>query len=101
MTTQVEELRGKIVSLLQEDKTLDLRVGTDIGPVTLQIAELAIEHFRTIHSRAIACHCECLAMNAENCYAACRSSRPPYRDADYHAVMQKWGLINEKGEPLI
>ena len=54
-----------------------------------------------IHSRAIACHCECLGMNAENSIAACNSGLPPYRDGDYFSTTQKWGLTNEKGEPII
>ena len=54
-----------------------------------------------IHSRSLACHCECLGMNAENCIAACVDATPPYKDAHYYKTMQKWGLIDEKGEPTI
>jgi hypothetical protein len=54
-----------------------------------------------VHSRALAAHCECLAMNAENCCAAIMDCTPPYKEEQFAKVMQKWGLINEKGEPLI
>jgi len=90
-----EILRKRMLGILHENPVFHPE------NLAMEMAALAIEHFRTIHSKALACHCECLAMNAENCYAACRSSRPPYRDAEYYAVMQKWGLINEEGEPLI
>jgi hypothetical protein len=52
-------------------------------------------------ARATACHCECLGMNAENSMAACNGQTPPYSDQAYHEVMQKWGLIDKNGEPLI
>lgn len=67
----------------------------------LKMAEAAIETIRTFHSRALACHCECLGMNAENALAVCGNYTPPYNDAAYYQVMAKWGLMNEKGEPLI
>jgi hypothetical protein len=55
----------------------------------------------SIHAKALAAHCECLAMNAENMIAAIANISTPYPEAAYHKMMQKWGLINEKGEPLI
>ena len=54
-----------------------------------------------IHTKALACHCECLGMNAENSLACIRDISPPYSDESYSKVMQKWGLINDKGEPII
>jgi len=53
-----------------------------------------------ISSRAMGCHCECLGMNAENSIAACSGKAPPYSD-DYLKIMQKWGLLDEKGNVLI
>jgi hypothetical protein len=55
------------------------------------------------HARALSAHCECLAMNAENMSSAMvrPDCTPPYSDVHYFEVMKKWGLINEKGEPLI
>ena len=69
--------------------------------VAVEIASLAIEHFRTIHSRALAAHCECLGMNAENMWAAIANAQPVYTGVEYTKVMQKWGLVNEEGEPII
>jgi len=54
-----------------------------------------------IHSRVLACHAECLGMNAENMLAVCRNETAPYSDNIYKGVMVKWGLINEIGEPII
>jgi len=53
------------------------------------------------HSRALAAHCECLAMNAENMWAAIVNESPRYLEKDYVKLMVKWGLIDEKGNPLI
>ena len=58
--------------------------------------------FLEMHYRALACHCECLGMNAENSYAVCIGSREvPYSQAHYGEAMMKWGLTDEKGQPLI
>ncbi len=54
-----------------------------------------------LHARALACHCECLGMNAENCQRAMLNQAPAYSDDSYLACMNKWSLITEKGDPLI
>ena len=54
-----------------------------------------------IHSRVLACHCECLGMNAENSFAVCKNRVIPYNNISYEEVMQKWGIVNNKGEPII
>jgi hypothetical protein len=54
-----------------------------------------------LHFRAIACHCECLGMNAENSWAVCNNSPILFAQDQYNEVMKKWGLINEKSEPNI
>lgn len=54
-----------------------------------------------LHSRALACHCECLGMNAENSHACCVGNAIPYGDDSYIQVMRKWNLLNDKGEPTI
>ena len=59
------------------------------------------EQTMLLHMRALACHCECLGMNAENCFAVSLGKQPPYGDDSYLTVMKKWGLINEKGESEI
>ncbi len=66
-----------------------------------QIASIAIEKIRTFHSKALAAHCECLGMNAENMWAAIANEEPVYKNEHYREMMQKWGLMNEKGEPMI
>jgi len=54
-----------------------------------------------IHARALACHCECLAMNAENCNRATLGQSIAY-DADaYIIVMRKWGMIDENNQPSV
>ena len=54
-----------------------------------------------VHARAVGCLCECLGMNAENVTAACSNIKPPYSDGHYFKVMQKWEMLNVKGEVLI
>ena len=54
-----------------------------------------------IHSRAIACHCECMGMNAENIIASCKGKPTPYSNEVYVKVMVKWKLIDEDGNPII
>ena len=54
-----------------------------------------------IHSRALACHSECLGMNAENSLAICNGHQVPYSDNSYLAVMKKWGLVDSVGNPII
>jgi len=61
----------------------------------------AHEDMMKLHYKALACHCECLGMNSENSWAVCANSTPPYGVENYNECMQKWGLINDKGEPII
>ena len=68
--------------------------------IQVQAAEAQMK-IHDMHSRAIACHCECMGMNAEDTIAACSGSKIPYSDQDYKAVMLKWGLINEDNQPVI
>ena len=77
------------------EQVKELQLGETQATVTAHIALLAI------HIKALACHCECLGMNAENSLAVCRDKTPPYNVDSYDTVMQKWGLTNEKGEPII
>jgi|GEM_PF-6272218 len=66
------------------------------------IQELRIHgHLMTLHTRALACHCECLGMNAENVQRMILNQSPAYSDDAYLATMAKWGLVTEKGEPKI
>jgi hypothetical protein len=54
-----------------------------------------------IHSRALAAHCECLAMNSDNCVSASLGAKIQYTEVDYYNVLKKWSIIDEKGKPLI
>ena len=51
-----------------------------------------------LHYQALACHCECLGMNAENSIAVCMNTTPPYTENEYFEVMKKWGLRTESGD---
>lgn len=53
------------------------------------------------HTRAMAAHCECLGMNAENMWAAILNESPRYTEKDYQLLMVKWGLITEEGKPNV
>jgi hypothetical protein len=68
---------------------------------TVQVDGKALKDIFFIHARALACHCECLGMNAENCVAMCEDRKAPYNGEAYHAIIQKWGLIDEKGNSTI
>lgn len=68
-------------------------------PVSIQNRRIA--EAQLVHARALAAHCECLGMNAEDCAAIIIGSAPPFTNADYAKVLEKWKLINDKGEPLI
>jgi hypothetical protein len=59
------------------------------------------EQTMLLHIHALACHSECLGMNAENSFAVCLGIHPPYGDVSYLATMKKWKLINDKGEPIV
>jgi len=65
------------------------------------LINFSVMQLQWIHARALACHCECLGMNAENALAVCGDYVPPYTDKDYFKVMEKWGLSDEKGNPII
>ncbi len=54
-----------------------------------------------IHARALAAHCECLGMNAENMWAAIANHPPVYLSKHYNEMMEKWGLVDKEGKPII
>lgn len=60
----------------------------------------AIEALR-LHTRALACHCECLGMNAENCIAVTAGTPVPHGEMAYQHIMQKWELIDDEGKIAI
>jgi hypothetical protein len=73
----------------------ELRVGDTQSFITAHILMLSV------HIKALACHCECLGMNAENSMAVCEDKTIPYADEAYSHVMQKWELIDKEGKPII
>lgn len=54
-----------------------------------------------IHAKALAAHCECMAMNAENCISAVVNVTPPYNEEQFCKILEKWGIIDSEGKPLI
>lgn len=80
---------------------MDPKIVAQLDYMLTQHTEILRQHELTmrLHTRALACHCECLGMNAENSRAVCEDSVPPYADADYFGVMQKWGLLDGNGQP--
>jgi hypothetical protein len=53
------------------------------------------------HAHALAAHCECLALAANNSMFEKQGYDTPNGYHSFRGVLQKWGIINEKGEPLI
>ena len=54
-----------------------------------------------VHYKTIGCHCECLGMASENILSEVAGENPTFKMKDFAEVMQKWGLVNEKGEPIL
>jgi hypothetical protein len=75
------------------------------------MTDIDLQYFHTIvqehnatmdrHARVMACHCECLAMNAENMWAAIANKSPVYLEGDYWLRMLKWEIIDENNNPII
>lgn len=66
-----------------------------------ELAGLGHTALLEIHSRAMAAHCECLGMNAENMWAAIADQPPIYLSRHYSEMMEKWGLVDKEGKPII
>lgn len=54
-----------------------------------------------LHTRALACHCECLGMNSENCQRVSLGQSVAYPDDAYLDCLRKWGLVTEEFKPNI
>jgi hypothetical protein len=83
-----------------EDLHLSIPKSSDQGVLNAKITACHID-LLDIHSRALAAHCECLAMNADNCVSASLGAKIQYTEVDYYKVLKKWSIIDEKGQPLI
>ena len=75
------------------DPALMNKIQVQAAHAQMQIHEL--------HARAIACHCECMGMNADNQVAMCSGGVPAYSVLDFNAAMFKWGLTDEEGKVII
>lgn len=54
-----------------------------------------------LHSRTIACHCECMGMMSENMLMASRGSTGIYGDGDFLNTMIKWEIVDKENKSLI
>ena len=54
-----------------------------------------------LHSKSLCAHCQCLAYNAENMWAAILNESPKYYQSDYNLLLYSWGLIDKEGKPKI
>ena len=88
----------KIIQLFKED--IIKRQPDAADKIQFLAAEAQMKMF-DIHARAMGCFCECLGMNAENAMAVCANQQAPYNAGHYQDVMEKWKLVDKKGEPLI
>ena len=75
------------------DPALMNKIQVQAAHAQMQIHEL--------HARAIACHCECMGMEAENAIVAFDGCAPPYDIESFNAVMRKWGLTDKDGKVII
>ena len=68
----------------------------------IKIADInTLVYILTLHAKTLACHCECLGMNAENSLSVCRNEYPPYSNDDYFRILLKWGLVDENNKVVI
>ena len=65
------------------------------------ILKFSVMQMQWLHARVLSCLCECLGYNAENMLAACQGLNAPFGQPYYIESMQKWGLVDEKGESII
>lgn len=54
-----------------------------------------------LHYKALGCHCEVMGMMSENMLSACVGQAPLYSNLHFKEVLQKWEMVNDKGEPII
>ena len=80
MEEEYESIKQKIRSIMYEE-------------IEKQIQNIILRTLN-LHARALIAHCECLGMNAENCWAACSNTGPIYGDNQYLAVLDKWELTD-------
>lgn len=88
----------RIISLF--DDTINAQDPSLMQKVQVQAtrAQLSIHD---MHSRALACHCECMGMEVENGFALAEGKKLLHSYKRFKVVMTKWGLIDEDNQPKI
>jgi hypothetical protein len=86
--------------IAQFDETINNQDPSLMQKIQVQAARAQMA-IHDLHSRAIACHCECMGMNAENCIAASINQYPPYGEGDYSRLLAKWGLVDGDNKSII
>lgn len=54
-----------------------------------------------LHYKAIGCHCETMGMMSENMLSACLGQQPLFGILHFKEVLHRWGLTDQKGDPVI
>lgn len=54
-----------------------------------------------LHYKAMGCHCEVMGMMSENMLSACVGQQPLFGTLHFREVMFRWGMIDQKGNPII
>jgi len=54
-----------------------------------------------LHYMAMGCHCEVMGMMSENMLCAVTGQPPMFDMLHFRECLRRWGLANEKGEPII
>lgn len=73
---------------------------TEFGHRTIEVLK---QHSRMLHLHynTIGCHCECLGMASENLSSEVQGKDPEFKMKDFGEAMQKWGLVDKKGKPIL
>ena len=57
------------------------------------------EEIISLNARAMCAHSECLGLNSTNFWCIVQDQAPIYDTRHFGEILQKWGLVDEKGEP--
>lgn len=74
--------------------------GVELGSESRQVLDTHREMMK-LHYRALGCHCEVMGMMSENMLSACEGNKPMFGILHFREVLRRWGMTNEKGEPVI
>ena len=86
----------KGIDIINQMRRDALGIAPDVVDKIQFVATEAQMKMYDIHARAMGCMCECFGLNAEVI-----AGRTGISQAHYMEVMQKWEIVNEKGELLI